>query len=551
MNGWASSDNSPKTNCEVENEIRRTTRRRLFAEVLGGAGVGVVALAGCGGGAARSSGAGAGVSDSAAGRPGARPGSTLTSTWGDPTGDGQLGVGPGEPFVHRTELGSQAPASGLLATIAHITDAHVLDASSPARVTFLDRLGQPFESTFRPQEALTVQVLAGAAAAVRALAPDLVIQGGDLIDNAQGNELTHALAVLAGGIVRPGSGPDGYYGVQLGSDPDPFYYRPDVDAPQHPGLLREAVAPFSLHGLGVPWVPVLGDHDALVAGELVPNDLTRSLALGDRALWDLPAGLSLPPGFDLGPAGSGDATSPDGPPDPALVGLLLQHALSGPTVTVPPDPARQEMSFAEVIARLRAGAGASGAGVAMEDGSRMDYVVDLGPRLRLLVLDLARRNGGSGGLVVSGQPGWVAAQLSGAAAADRWVMIVSHQALWDSTGGDQILGLLDGAPQVIATLSGHTHRSRIRPQATSSGGYWQIETASLVDYPQQARALRVLATADGGIAIQTWMLDHVFPGPLGTISRELSYLDAQGGRPQRFAGARIDRNAILYLRRPA
>ncbi len=209
----------------------------------------------------------------------------------------------------------------MLGTIAHVTDAHVLDASSPARVTFLDRLGEPFESTFRPQEALTVQVLAGACAAVRALRPQLVIQGGDLIDNDQSNELAQALSVLRGGGVRPGSGPRGYYGVQVASDPDPFYYRPDVDAPQHPGLLRRAVRPFVGGGLGAPWAPVLGDHDALVAGELVPTGLTESLAVGDRALWDLPSGVAPPPGTRLT---TSPGASPDGPPQPVLVDRLLQ-----------------------------------------------------------------------------------------------------------------------------------------------------------------------------------------------------------------------------------
>ena len=492
--------------------MRRVTRREAL--VSGAAGLGAIALSGCGGTARSSS------------------GSTLESTWVDPTGDGQLVIGPGEPLIDRLELGGRSRATGVLATLAHVTDAHVLDASSPARVTFLNRLGAPFESTFRPHETLTAHVLAGALAAVRAVRPSLVIQGGDLIDNDQSNELAIALSVVRGGGVRPGSGPDGYYGVQLPSDADPFYYRPDIDAPRHPGLLHQAVRPFRSSGVGSAWCPVLGDHDALVAGELPPSDLTESLAVGDRALWDLPRGIALPPGLKLT---TGPTSSPDGPPVPALVNTLLSEALRGPTVRVPADQGRTEMSFADVVARLRA----SAAPISASAGS-LDYTIDLGPRLRMIVLDLVRREGGSGGLVTSNQPGWLASQLH--EAGDRWVIVVSHQPLASSEGGDSLLALLDSAPRVIATLSGHTHRNLIEPRAD----YWQISTASLIDYPQQARAVRVVETAGGGVAIQTWMLDHVFPGPLGTISRELSYLDAQGGRPQGFAGGRLDRNVTLY-----
>ncbi len=128
------------------------------------------------------------------------------------------------------------------------------------------------------------------------------------------------------------------------------------------------------------------------------------------------------------------------------------------------------------------------------------------------------------------------------------MIVVSHQPLASSVGGYQLLDVIDQAPRVIATLSGHTHRNEVVPQPTSTGGYWQISTASLIDYPQQARALRVVTTADGAVAIQTWMLDHVLPGALGTISRELSFLDAQGGRPQGFAGGPLDRNVVLYRR---
>ena len=123
---------------------------------------------------------------------------------------------------------------------------------------------------------------------------------------------------------------------------------------------------------------------------------------------------------------------------------------------------------------------------------------------------------------------------------------MSHQPLRDSVGGAQVQAVLDGSRQVVATLSGHTHHNRITPRAVGVGRYWEIETSSLIDYPQQARALRLVQTAAGGVAIQTWMLDHVFPGRLGTIARELSYLDAQGGRPAGFAGGRGDRNVLLY-----
>jgi hypothetical protein len=101
---------------------------------------------------------------------------------------------------------------------------------------------------------------------------------------------------------------------------------------------------------------------------------------------------------------------------------------------------------------------------------------------------------------------------------------------------------------VIAALSGHTHRNRIAARATAAGGYWILSTASLIDYPQQGRAVRVLSTTDGGVAIQTWMLDHVFPGALGATARQLSYIDAQGGRPKGFVGTRRDRNVVLYRR---
>jgi 3',5'-cyclic AMP phosphodiesterase CpdA len=505
------------------------TRREAIGTAVVGAAVAAsgLALAGCG-----------------SARPGpASDGSTLHSTWVDPRGDGQLQIGPGEPLLDRVELGAQARVVGELATIAHVTDAHVMDASSPARVPFLARLGPPVQSTFRPQEALTAQVLHGTTNAVRALGPDVVIEGGDLIDNDQNNELAHALTLLHGGRVTPGSGPHGYYGVQSAFDPDPFYYRPDIDEPRYPGMLSAAVTPFHSSGLGAEWIPVLGDHDALVAGELVPGPVTQQLALGDRALWNLPPHLQLPAGLTLSPGGS-----PDGPPDSRYVESFLQQALAGPTVHVPADRARYELSFAEVMERLWAHSRAAtqrGLGAhASAPSEALNYVRDVGNSLRLIVLDLVRRDGGSGGLVSAGQPEWLAQQLD--SSEQRWVIVISHQPLAGAAGGEQLLALMDRYPRVIAALAGHIHRNEIRARHTPAGGYWLVTTASLIDFPQQARALRLLATAGGGVALQTWMLDHVGDGRLGRFSRELSYLDASGGRPMGFSAKASDRNVTLY-----
>jgi 3',5'-cyclic AMP phosphodiesterase CpdA len=469
--------------------------------------IALVAVAGCGGGPH-----------------GIATGSTVAGAVGDPNGDGILQRVPGERLLPRTDLAPASKARRTIASLGLLTDVHVRDEESPARVTFLDRLGAPFESTFRPQEALTGQVLAATVRALNREPLDAVVEAGDLVDNAQRNELREALAVLRGGEVDPGSGTRGYSGVQSASNPDPFYYRPDVDAPRHPGLLAAAQRPFRSPGLRAPWYPLLGNHDILVQGEVAPTPRLRALALGSRRVVAPPSGLRV--------TGRSSVTRGE-------VDRLLANGVPGRTAYAAPDPGRALMTPAEAIARLRAASGHGGTG-----RGRLDYSFDVGPRLRVVVLDTIRRAEGSGGIVTAAQVRWLRAQL--AAAGGRWVVVVSHQPLTKTVGGAAALALLDRDPHVAAALSGDTHKNRVDPRRTAGGGYWLITTASVVDYPQQARVIRLVETANGGAAIETWMVDHDDGNGAG-IARELSYLDAQGGRPRHEAGRRIDRNATLYL----
>lgn len=462
-----------------------------------------------------------GGGDDAAGGPAS--GSTLEATFADRDGDGVLERAPGEPLLDRTDLAPAAAPGRTLAVLAQISDAHVRDEESPGRAFLLDRTGAPFTSTFRPQEALTPQVLDAAVASVNDLSPQAVLVTGDVVDSAQRNELDQAIAVLRGGRVDPDSGARGYDGPQDAANADPFFYRPDVDAPQHPGLLDRAQLPFRSPGLRAPWLPVAGNHDLLVQGEAPASASVERLTLGSRAP------LELGPAPDV-PRVSGALTS-------ALLERVLGQGFPGETAPTEADPRRAHPAPAEVLGTLRRGSGAAG-GV-----GRLDYAYDVGPRLRVIALDLVKRGGGSDGRITAEQLVWLERRL--ARAGRRWIVVASHQSLASSEGGGRALGVLDSSPRVLAAVSGHTHTSSIEPRRSAAGGYWLIGTPSLVDYPQQARALRLVETEGGGVAIETWMLDTA-PGELPDTARDLAYLDAQGGRPQGAAGGREDRNVRLY-----
>jgi metallophosphoesterase (TIGR03767 family) len=482
-----------------------------------------------------------------------------------------VAAGAGELHMVRPDLVGAARASGLrspgrpLACLAQVTDLHLCDVQSPARFEFLNRefkdprfrLLVPMQ---RPQEALTANALAALVGALNKVESgfaggplELVAMTGDAIDNAQWNELQTFLAIFGGGTVNPDSGGPGYEGVQGVSWPDDIFWKPDGEAtdlfrtalgfPHLPGLLERALRPFEAAGLRLPWLGCHGNHELLSQGVGVVTAGLAAALVGSRKP------VRLPEGFDFDEVHETYMNRPEA-------------FMAGPLLEVAADPARRPLGLGEYV---RANLGHGLAEANARDATA--YYVHDTPAVRYLVLATACPAGGADGRIDQEQFDWLAKRLE--EAADRLVVVLSHHGLDSLTNKREpgaeplaVLELLLRHPNVVLWLNGHIHANRITPRADPAGGgggFWEVTTASLVDWPCQGRLVELVDLGDDLLGIVCTMVDHdglLEPGgaesslELAGLHRELAANLAWSGFAGDRSGTAEDRNVILPLAAP-
>jgi len=431
-----------------------------------------------------------------------------------------------QPYDKRTELApgyTDAPNAARLLSFFSISDIHIADKESPAQPLYIGwsaTYGAPTSSIYSPVILSTIQVLDAAVQTINALHKklpfDFGISLGDDINNTQYNELRWFIDVLDGKVITPSSG-------------------------AHDGACNiDYQMPFKAAGLdkAIPWYQTIGNHDQFWMGSAYEDIKTMQAHIGNTVLNMSDDPNPTPDGVNGYGAYMGviDGSTPygdvikAGPQEdfdlpPTVVADENRHSLSTDTSS--------SLNWMNEFFNTTSNPIGHGFTQTNLDNDFACYSFEpkAGLPLKIIVLDDTVKGPGqpnyARAALDQARLDWLEGELQEGQDNDKLMIIAAHipihpQETLDPGSGNyplfsstsivddlSLLGTLHTYPNLILWISGHRHINVVTPQPYDpsiegqgpENSFWEVETSSLRDFPQQFRTFDIRRNDDNTVSI--------------------------------------------------